>query len=313
MKERISLIIPTYKRREALCMCLQSIPADQQQVNEIIIVDQSPDNKAHAAYFTAHFPSIHYICLSRANLPHARNVGILNSRGTVILFIDDDTVIDHNCIAEHVRLHSRDHSIGAVAGRIKQCNSNVQWAPGNSITHIDSRTGETRGNFDCDYEDTVLYASGGHMSIKRHLFEEVGLFNPSFKGNALFEEVDFFIRMRKKGYTVHYCPRAIVYHYPREYGGCHHKDRNIYLMQRLYNHTLFYTLHIHRVPRFPYIVYTKNMLEFISRTNNANHSIIKILRCVLVIIHAYGTALLSFVFFNKYRHNQKPENRTKLL
>jgi GT2 family glycosyltransferase len=151
-------------------------------------------------------------------------------------------------------------------------------------------TGETSGNFDLDYEGAVLYATGGHLSVKRPVFARTGLFNPFFAGNALYEDVDFSFRARKCGFTIWYNPRALVYHYPSTGGGCHAEKNSPYLTTRLHNHTLFYLLHIQIIPSKHYIIYMKNLIEFISRTPEIpgiRHSPLSVTWCLLAIGKAY--------------------------
>jgi len=288
----LSIIIPTYKRHASLEKALESVTAHALPSSEIIVVDQSPDSKEKAGMFRKKYPSVKYLDLLKPNLPAARNAGIIHSNGEIILLIDDDAVIHKDCFTEHVSMHAH-NGIAAVAGRIKQMNPKIQWARTQVAASIDPLTGETAGNFDLDNESDVVYATGGHLSVKRNVFKKAGLFNERFTGNALFEDIEFSLRIRKKGYTIRYNPRAIVYHYPVEDGGCHSADRTKYLMQRLHNHTLFYRLHISRIPSKKFMLHIKNLVEFIARKKNSTHSIPLLSLCALTCIKAYMKAALS--------------------
>jgi GT2 family glycosyltransferase len=197
-------------------------------------------------------------------------------------------------------LHSQEN-INAIAGRIVQKNMNYTWEPISTVAAIDCQTGETNGNFDLDYNGNVLFATGGHMSIKRSVFQSAGLFNRRFSGNALYEDVEFFCRMRKKGFTVRYNPRATVFHYPLEAGGCHTSKGPRYLMERLHNQTLFFLLHISLFPPMTYIKYCRNLIEYISRNKNKTYSIKRFLLCILTLCKAYYNAILSMLYIPKLR------------
>ena len=179
MPVNISIIIPTYKRHESLERLLTSIAQYKPPDSETIVVDQSPDSKKQSQIFCKQFPFVKYICLSKPSLPNARNRGIINSTGSIILFLDDDATVYPDCFNEHLAAHAQ-YDIDVVAGRIKQMNKDVSWAETNTVASIDSRTGENTGNFDLDYEGDVLYATGGHMSISRNVFNKAGLFNTLF-------------------------------------------------------------------------------------------------------------------------------------
>ncbi len=212
MATELTIIIPTYKRHASLERICESVDQYRPSSSEVIVVDQSPDSKEIQSLFRKKYPYIIYMCLPGPGLPKARNEGILKSSGDIILFVDDDAIMHPNCFREHITLHSQS-GINAIAGRVVQMNANVSWAETTTVATIDPETGETTGNFDLDYKGDVPYATGGHMSIKRDVFKKTGLFNPRYIGNALFEDVDFFCRMRNAGYTVRYNMNAIIYHY----------------------------------------------------------------------------------------------------
>ena len=295
MSTEISIIIPTYKRHSSLKRTLKSVIESMPSSSEIIVVDQSPDSKEKSRSFCKQYPFLKYLFLSKPSLPNARNTGIIKSRGNIILFLDDDTTVHPDCFKEHIASHSQ-KGIGAVAGRIKQMNKGVSWAETSTVASIDNQTGETKGNFDLDFEGDVLYATGGHMSVKRKIVKNTGLFNTLFIGNALFEDIEFSLRVRKRGYPIYYNPRAIVHHYPDNKGGCHDSNNTQYLMERLHNHILFYFLHISTLPSKEFALYIKNLIEYISRITNNSHSILKILLCMLFIFKAYISTGISFLY-----------------
>jgi len=290
----ISIIIPTYKRHSLLEKALEAIRGNCPPDAEIIVVDQSPDNRTQAGRFLAMFPFIKYVCIPTPSLPGARNAGIVNSAGKILLFFDDDAVIEPRCIYEHLALHER-RDINIVAGRVRQMND-ASWSPTGIVATVNEATGETAGNFDLDYEGYVLYATGGHLSVKRSVFYTTGLFNARFIGNALFEDIEFSFRARKRGFGIWYSPHPLIYHYPCSEGGCHSHGSHQYLMDRLHNHALFYAIHCRLIPSRSFLMYMRNLVEFISRSKNGRHSTKIILKCVACLCRAYRdvcTSLLS--------------------
>jgi GT2 family glycosyltransferase len=293
----ISIIIPTYKRHALLEKALEAIRGNYPAGAEIIVVDQSPDNRMQSGRFLGMFPFIKYICIPEPSLPGARNAGIMNSAGKILLFFDDDAVIEPRCIYEHLALHERS-GINVVAGRVRQMND-ASWSPIGVVATVNNATGETAGNFDLDYEGYVLYATGGHLSVKRSVFYTTGLFNTRFIGNALFEDIDFSFRVRSRGFGIWYSPRPIIYHYPCDEGGCHSHGHHQYLMDRLHNHALFYALHCSLIPSGNFLKYMRNLMEFISRIEKGRHSVKMMLECLSYLYGAYRDACISFLFASK--------------
>jgi GT2 family glycosyltransferase len=285
MAKTLSIIIPTYHRADFLPRAIASVKLEFPADAELIIVDQSPPNPGFVASLKEQFPGLIYIHRAEPNLPAARNEGILRSKGEILFFLDDDAAMLPGCVAEHVALHERSE-IGAVAGRIRIVNG-TGWPKTDEVTFIDPATGESRGNFDLDTEGPVLYACGAHFSVKRSAIAAAGLFDVNFTGNALFEEADFFYRMRNAGLTVWYTPRAIVEHHLATDGGCRAREGTAYLLDRIHNHALFYFRHIHRRPKKEFLGFMKNIAEFVSRKERGGHSITRLLRCVRALMRGY--------------------------
>jgi len=96
---KVSIIIPTYNSGETLAECLSSIYAQPYPTYEVIIVDNlSDDNTANiAAGFGPH------IIRRKCNAASARNIGVANSNGKYVLFLDSDQVLSPSLIKECVR------------------------------------------------------------------------------------------------------------------------------------------------------------------------------------------------------------------
>jgi glycosyltransferase involved in cell wall biosynthesis len=78
---------------------------------EILIVDASDTDQSYVATKDEFHqnPKIKYIhSTSRSGLSADRNTGIRHSSGDVILFLDDDTVLEKGFIKEIVRIFEED-------------------------------------------------------------------------------------------------------------------------------------------------------------------------------------------------------------
>jgi GT2 family glycosyltransferase len=291
MKRPLSIIIPTFNRSEHAAQALRSVIAQLDIQDELIVVDQRPQSNQLKELCARSSSQVHYHCLKQPNLPAARNHAISHSRGEIIVFIDDDCILHKNCLAEH-RAAFDSLSTIAAAGRIKQ-GGRLQWANTATVASINPLTAETCANFDVDKSGPVSYASGGHMAFSRSLIGTVGGFNPRFRGNALFEDVDYSLRVRASSATIHYLPLAIVEHYPSDAGGCHSAHLTRYLLDRLHNHTLFYLLHLQPLPSAPFLRYLKNLTEYICRTPSGKHSPRVLLHCMAALSTAYIDAAFT--------------------
>jgi glycosyltransferase involved in cell wall biosynthesis len=95
-KPKVSIIIPTYNSMETLPECLKSVHDQNYPFYEIIVVDNfSNDNTLKTAKeFGAK------IIQRKCNPALARNIGITNSTGKYILFLDSDQVLSPSVIEE---------------------------------------------------------------------------------------------------------------------------------------------------------------------------------------------------------------------
>jgi len=97
-KAKVSIIIPTFNSGETLEECLRSILGQDYPFYEVIIVDNfSNDGTLETARkFGAR------IIQRKCNPAQARNIGIANSTGKYVLFLDSDQVLSQTVVEECV-------------------------------------------------------------------------------------------------------------------------------------------------------------------------------------------------------------------
>ena len=99
--DKVSVIIPTKDRVDDVITCLESLLVQTVPPDEILIVDGSDTEKLNSEIklrFTEN-ARIKYV-RSKPGLTHQRNVGINASSGNIIVFVDDDVVLDKDCLKE---------------------------------------------------------------------------------------------------------------------------------------------------------------------------------------------------------------------
>jgi glycosyltransferase involved in cell wall biosynthesis len=212
----LSVVIPTYNRREIL---LKTLAAYQQQscsaeILEILVLDdESTDGTAEAvAEFSQRAVNhVRYFRLTHRGPAAARNHGIREARGKLLLFADDDIVPSLHLVAEHLAWHEKyPESFVAVLGL-------VEWAPEVKPTPF----------MEWLAKDGVLFAyahlSPGesadfryfyscNLSLKTAFVRENGMFDEDFKEPA-FEDTELSYRLQKRGLRALYNPAAVGYHH----------------------------------------------------------------------------------------------------
>jgi glycosyltransferase involved in cell wall biosynthesis len=103
-KPKVSVVVPTYNSERTLSECLKSIYNQSYRYHETIVVDSfSHDNTVNIA---KGFDAI--IIQRKCNPAAARNVGVANSTGQYVLFLDSDQVLSVSVIEECVEKSAAD-------------------------------------------------------------------------------------------------------------------------------------------------------------------------------------------------------------
>jgi glycosyltransferase involved in cell wall biosynthesis len=95
----ISVCICTRNRPSALAQALASIAAGSSPPHEVIVSDDSTDDKTRRLV-AAEFPGIIHVEGPRRGLGANRNTALRHATGTHILFIDDDVLLGHDFLGQ---------------------------------------------------------------------------------------------------------------------------------------------------------------------------------------------------------------------
>jgi glycosyltransferase involved in cell wall biosynthesis len=93
---KLSIIIPTVNRYNDLNNTLIDLSHQTHTDFEVIIIDQTPIGKAQI--ITNSELLIHYYHSEIPSASFARNIGIQEAKGEIVLFLDDDVLVDSKTI-----------------------------------------------------------------------------------------------------------------------------------------------------------------------------------------------------------------------
>lgn len=124
---RISIIITTYKRRKDLQECLKSILFQTYLPREILIVDNGSDEKTerlikeNLGELERKNVLLKYLKNDKENsLTVAKNIGVKNTTGDIVLFLDDDVILDEDYLREILKVYEKYPDVVGVEGHIKK-------------------------------------------------------------------------------------------------------------------------------------------------------------------------------------------------
>jgi GT2 family glycosyltransferase len=117
-----SIVIPTYRRPQDLTNCINSILIQSCLPVEVIVVDNDPAQSARptVCQFETSCNKKQVCLYYRPNvqngLPAARNLGVTLAVGEIVLFLDDDIILDENYISEILKVYETNPSALGVQG-----------------------------------------------------------------------------------------------------------------------------------------------------------------------------------------------------
>jgi GT2 family glycosyltransferase len=119
---KISVLIPTVNRYPYLRKLLGQLRTQTKDAFEIIVVDQTPklDRDVTIPQDFADLPLI-YITVEKAGQCSSRNLGIKNSKGDWIIFLDDDIEVSKDFIATYIK-NLNDYRSKVMSGVIYEKN-----------------------------------------------------------------------------------------------------------------------------------------------------------------------------------------------
>ncbi|WP_274655067.1 glycosyltransferase [Paenibacillus humicola] len=220
----LSLIVPTFNRAAYVSKALKSFvnqTLDRSRV-EILIIDNNSTDGTKQAVQTAMRSAPcrwRYIREPRQGLHYARNRGITEAQGEIVVFGDDDIIADPAWLSGLFREFETHPSTGIAGGKIVPI-----WGREPEPWVFDYGTADLHACFAyLNYGEERLvmtdgYVFGCNFAIRRQLALEVGgsfpdTFPAKFKHLAGTGESGMMDEGRRLGWDAVYLPDAVVYHH----------------------------------------------------------------------------------------------------
>jgi glycosyltransferase involved in cell wall biosynthesis len=233
----VSVVICTRNRAPILRLCLESLRGLACQPEEIVVVDNAPTDDSTQQVVAA-YPGIKYCVEPRPGLSHARNTGVAQATHSILAFTDDDVVL-HPDWVYHVWQTFQDEAVFAMTGLVlvSELQTEAQQI-------FEKHWSFNRGYQDIYYDPAYLQrvlpsgppvwhiGAGANNAFRKEVFQEVGLFDERLGAGAsgCSEDSEMWFRILTRGHTIHYNPRAVVYHAHRQH--LHELRKQIYAYMR---------------------------------------------------------------------------------
>lgn len=196
----LSVVIPTYNRSWSLTRLVthlseQSCPAYR---FEIVVVDDGSSDPGYADIFERQYPfALLHLSQDHQGAVAARNLGALNSKGDILVFLDDDVVIEPGYLEGIQRAHGL-YDKAIIMGAF-QPSLPLEAGP---FSKAVNKYGVTQGDIINNQFVNFYQCVSHNLSIKRNHFFEIGMFQDPTENHGWpnWDDVDLAFRAHKAGF-----------------------------------------------------------------------------------------------------------------
>jgi GT2 family glycosyltransferase len=232
--DTISAVVPTIGRAESLRNLLESLMTQQPRPIEAIVADGSDNRDVAAVVGEARWAAggltVTHLRVTPPNAVRQRQAAITASRGSLLLLLDDDVVLEADCLAAMLHAIAQPGVIAVTADF-----SNQQWSGPTVLWRWVLRSvygcgeGEWQGRvigpllrFGYRPSPTgtvpMEWLGAGNSLIRRDAYEAAGGFSDFFlHRSTINEDVDLGLKLRRVGLIV-MSPKARMAHLHAPHG-----------------------------------------------------------------------------------------------
>lgn len=242
----LSIVIVSYNTKDVLKECLESIHKTAKNLSfEVIVVDNASKDGTAEAITNFQLPISNFKFIqNKENLgfSKANNVGIKETSGRYVLFLNPDVVVYEKTLEGMVKFMDKEKQVGAAtckvmlpSGKIDDASHRGFPTPWNAFAHFSGLAklfGKTKmfGGYNLEYLDLskaheIDALAGAFMIVRREAGEEVKWWDEDYFFYG--EDIDFCYMLKQKGWKIYYVPEFSVLHYKGVSGGLKKVSKDI--------------------------------------------------------------------------------------
>jgi len=204
--QHCDIIIPVWNQRKYTRDCIESIFSNTKYPYKIILVDNASSSETVEYLEGLRGDKRLTLIRNSKNLGFIKavNKGISSSDGGFVCILNNDTIVTPGWLEEMIKVMRKDTAIGIVNPSSNTLGQKLE----ENETPIEHAK---RSRYQTGQYVELGNAFGFCMLIKRELFKKIGLFDESY-GMGYFEDTDFSLRAKEKGYKTVRAFSPYVYH-----------------------------------------------------------------------------------------------------
>jgi glycosyltransferase involved in cell wall biosynthesis len=213
----ISVLIPTYRRPQDLCRCLEALKNQTRPADEILVIvrDSDAETRLFIADFDAEGLPLKIVTVTVPGVVAAMNNGLAEATGDIIALTDDDTAPYPDWLERIAAHFVADEKLGGIGGRDwqpvergnKQVVGIVQWH-GRVIGNHHLGAGAAR---------EVDNLKGANCAFRAKPLKDIG-FETRLRGEGaqVHWELNLCLAMKRRGWKLVYDPAVAIDHFPAQ-------------------------------------------------------------------------------------------------
>lgn len=233
----VTVAVCTRDRPDDIKLCLEALNKLDYPNLDILIVDNAPQTAETQQLIKSHYPHVRYVCEPRPGLDWARNRAIIEAKGDIVAYTDDDVVVDPGWVKGLAKVFAENPDVMAVTGLVVpyelETETQVLFEEyggfGRGFEQKWFRVGKDKA-VPWYWLGTGQFGTGANMAYRRSIFETIGQFDPALDVGTATNgagDLEMFFRVLKSGHTLVYEPLAMVRHrHRREYSKLRTQLRN---------------------------------------------------------------------------------------
>lgn len=217
----VAVVIPSWNGLEDLRECLASVRAQEGADAELMVVDNGSSDGTVPFLEREGIP---HVALPRnAGFAHAVNLGVSRTTSPLVFVLNEDTVLEPDCLARLVASMPQERDVGGIQPRILALDRGARRDPDDPAAPIYSvgqgLTRDGRGREDGRglpqasvrmERREVFGLCGAACIVRRELLAELGGYDERYF--SFYEDVDLNVRARIAGWRFLLEPDAVVWH-----------------------------------------------------------------------------------------------------
>ncbi|KPJ56685.1 hypothetical protein AMJ49_04220 [Parcubacteria bacterium DG_74_2] len=222
----ISIAIPTKDREKDLLKCVESVKDQTLLPLEVLIIDDGKISELTKSSIQKLLSekqiSFRYFKKNKPSLAESKNLGAKRANGNIILFLDDDVVLERDYLERLLEVwekNKEDKKLAGVSGMVTNVKEKYLIEKiFNRIFFLYSLRpwsilpwGFQTHDYNLRKEEKTEWTPCGFTSFRKEIFDQCQ-FKPLQSGRTALEDIEFCWRLKKDGYYFIITPFAKLIH-----------------------------------------------------------------------------------------------------